>query len=347
MRNRLTAELVGTFWLVFGGCGSAVLAAAFPGLGIGFLGVALAFGLTVLTGVYAVGHISGAHFNPAVTVGLAAGRRFPWSEVGPYVVAQVIGAIIASTVLYVIASGKAGFTLDAGFAANGYGAHSPGGYSMLAGLVAEVVLTAMFLVVILGATDRRAPAGFAGIAIGLALTLIHLIGIPVTKPVRQPGAQHRTRDLRRRLGPRSASGSSVRARVAGGADVDSPGDAQPARCGSRSSTCRDLAAVRAFAARFAPARVDVLIHNAGVLPATREETAEGLELTLATNVIGPFLLTHLLQPKLAGRRRRAGHLRFVWRACTCSACRWTICSGRSGASTASPPMRRPSGWRSF
>lgn len=191
MSNRLTAELVGTFWLVFGGCGSAVLAAAFPGLGIGFLGVALAFGLTVLTGVYAVGHVSGGHFNPAVTVGLAAGRRFPWSEVAPYVIAQVIGAIIASAVLYVIASGKAGFTLDAGFAANGYGEHSPGGYSMLAGLVAEVVLTAMFLVVILGATDRRAPAGFAGIAIGLALTLIHLIGIPVTNtsvnPARSTG----------------------------------------------------------------------------------------------------------------------------------------------------------------
>jgi aquaporin Z len=191
MSNRLTAELVGTFWLVFGGCGSAVLAAAFPGLGIGFLGVALAFGLTVLTGVYAVGHVSGGHFNPAVTVGLAAGRRFPWSEVAPYVIAQVIGAVIASTVLYVIASGKAGFTLDAGFAANGYGEHSPGGYSMLAGLVTEVVLTAMFLVVILGATDRRAPAGFAGIAIGLALTLIHLIGIPVTNlsvnPARSTG----------------------------------------------------------------------------------------------------------------------------------------------------------------
>lgn len=189
MTNRLTAELVGTFWLVFGGCGSAVLAAAFPGFGIGFLGVA--FGLTVLTGVYAVGHVSGGHFNPAVTVGVAAGRRFPWSEVAPYVIAQVIGAIIASTVLYVIASGKAGFTLDAGFAANGYGEHSPGGYSMLAGLVAEVVLTAMFLVVILGATDRRAPAGFAGIAIGLALTLIHLIGIPVTNlsvnPARSTG----------------------------------------------------------------------------------------------------------------------------------------------------------------
>lgn len=191
MRNRLTAEFVGTFWLVFGGCGSAVLAAGFPGLGIGFLGVALAFGLTVLTGVYAVGHVSGGHFNPAVTVGLAAGRRFPWSEVGPYVVAQVIGGIVASAVLYAIASGKAGFTLDAGFAANGYGDHSPGGYSMFAGLVAEVVLTGMFLVVILGATDRRAPVGFAGIAIGLALTLIHLIGIPVTNlsvnPARSTG----------------------------------------------------------------------------------------------------------------------------------------------------------------
>jgi len=191
MRNRLTAEFIGTFWLVFGGCGSAVLAAGFPNLGIGFLGVALAFGLTVLTGVYAVGHVSGGHFNPAVTVGLAAGRRFPWPEVGPYVVAQVIGGIVASAVLYAIASGKAGFTLDAGFAANGYGEHSPGGYSMFAGLVAEVVLTAMFLVVILGATDRRAPVGFAGIAIGLALTLIHLIGIPVTNlsvnPARSTG----------------------------------------------------------------------------------------------------------------------------------------------------------------
>lgn len=191
MTNRLTAELVGTFWLVFGGCGSAVLAAGFPDLGIGFLGVALAFGLTVLTGVYALGHISGGHFNPAVSVGLAAGGRFPWSEVGPYVVAQVIGGIVASAVLFVIASGKAGFTLDAGFASNGYGEHSPGGYSLLACLVAEVVLTAMFLVVILGATDKRAPAGFAGIPIGLALTLIHLIGIPVTNlsvnPARSTG----------------------------------------------------------------------------------------------------------------------------------------------------------------
>lgn len=190
MSNRLAAEFVGTFWLVFGGCGSAVLAAGFPELGIGFLGVALAFGLTVVTGAYAFGHVSGAHFNPAVTVGLAAGGRFPWSEVVPYVIAQVIGAAIASTVLYVIASGKPDFVLG-GFAANGFGEHSPGGYSMLAALVAEVVLTAMFLVIILGATDHRAATGFAGIAIGLALTLIHLIGIPVTNlsvnPARSTG----------------------------------------------------------------------------------------------------------------------------------------------------------------
>lgn len=185
------AEFLGTFWLVFGGCGSAVLAAAFPDVGIGFAGVALAFGLTVLTGVYALGHISGGHFNPAVTVGLATARRFPWSDAGPYIVTQVIGAVVASAVLYVIASGKAGFSLAGGFAANGFGAHSPGGYSMLSALVAEIVLTAMFLVVILGATDRRAPAGFAGLAIGLALTLIHLIGIPVTNlsvnPARSTG----------------------------------------------------------------------------------------------------------------------------------------------------------------
>jgi aquaporin Z len=191
MTNRLAAETVGTFWLVFGGCGSAVLAAGFPELGIGFAGVALAFGLTVLTGVYGVGHISGGHFNPAVSVGLATARRFPWGEVVPYVVAQVVGAIIAAAVLYVIASGKEGFSLAGGFASNGYGEHSPGGYSLLAALVAEIVLTAMFLVVILGATDRRAPAGFAGIAIGLALTLIHLIGIPVTNlsvnPARSTG----------------------------------------------------------------------------------------------------------------------------------------------------------------
>jgi len=188
---RLIAECLGTFWLVFGGCGSAVLAAGFPEVGIGFLGVALAFGLTVLTMAYAIGHISGCHLNPAVTVGLATARRFSWSDVGPYVAAQVIGAIAASAVLYLIASGKAGFTLADGFAANGFGAHSPGGYSMLAAFVAEVVLTAFFLVVILGATDPRAPAGFAGIAIGLSLTLIHLIGIPVTNlsvnPARSTG----------------------------------------------------------------------------------------------------------------------------------------------------------------
>ncbi len=189
--RRLTAECLGTFWLVFGGCGSAVLAAGFPEVGIGFLGVALAFGLTVLTMVYAIGPVSGAHLNPAVTVGLAAARRFPWGDVVPYVAAQVAGAIVAAAVLWVIASGKVGFTLADGFAANGYGAHSPGGYSLGAGLVAEVVLTAMFLVVILGATDRRAPGGFAGVAIGLALTLIHLIGIPVTNvsvnPARSTG----------------------------------------------------------------------------------------------------------------------------------------------------------------
>jgi aquaporin Z len=191
LKNRLAAELIGTFWLVFGGCGSAVLAAAFPEVGIGLLGVSLAFGLTVLTMAYAVGHISGCHLNPAVTVGLATARRFAWSDVVPYIVAQLIGAVAAAAVLYAIASGKEGFTLAAGFAANGYGAHSPGGYPMFSALVAEVVLTAMFLFIILGATDRRAPAGIAGIAIGLALTLIHLIGIPVTNlsvnPARSTG----------------------------------------------------------------------------------------------------------------------------------------------------------------
>jgi aquaporin Z len=191
LANRTCAEMMGTFWLVFGGCGSAVLAAAFPQFGIGFLGVAFAFGLTVLTMAYAIGHISGCHLNPAVTVGLAAGRRFPWREVIPYVVAQVAGAVIAAAALYVIASGKTGFSLDGGFAANGFGEHSPGGYSLLAALVAEVVLTFMFLMIILGATDRRAPAGFAPIAIGLGLTLIHLIGIPVTNtsvnPARSTG----------------------------------------------------------------------------------------------------------------------------------------------------------------
>ena len=180
LSKRATAELFGTFWLVFGGCGSAVLAAAFPQLGIGFYGVALAFGLTVLTMAYAIGHISGCHLNPAVSLGLVAGKRFPASELLPYVIAQVLGGILAAGVLFVIASGKAGFDVHAGFASNGYAAHSPGGYSLMACAVAEIVLTAFFLMIIMGATDKRAPAGFAPIAIGLGLTLIHLIGIPVT-----------------------------------------------------------------------------------------------------------------------------------------------------------------------
>ncbi|MFK2919383.1 aquaporin Z [Dyella koreensis] len=191
MGKRFTAELFGTFWLVFGGCGSAVLAAAFPDLGIGFAGVALAFGLTVVTMAYAVGHISGGHFNPAVTVGLCAGGRFPAKDVLPYIVAQVIGGIAAGAVLYAIASGKAGFDASAGFASNGYGDHSPGGYSLHAAIVAELVLTAFFLIVIHGSTDKRAPAGFGPLAIGLALTLIHLISIPVTNtsvnPARSTG----------------------------------------------------------------------------------------------------------------------------------------------------------------
>jgi aquaporin Z len=178
--RRATAEFIGTFWLVFGGCGAAVLAAAYPNLGIGFVGVALAFGLTVLTMAYAIGHISGCHLNPAVSVGLAVGKRFPASELPAYIIAQLVGAVVGSAVLYVIASGKAGFDLAGGFASNGYGVHSPGGYSLQACAVAEVVLTFMFLFIILGATDRRAPAGLAPIAIGLGLTLIHLIGIPVT-----------------------------------------------------------------------------------------------------------------------------------------------------------------------
>ena len=191
LSKKLAAEFIGTFWLVFGGCGSAVLAAAFPNVGIGLLGVSLAFGLTVLTMAYSIGHISGCHLNPAVSVGLVAGGRFSSSELLPYIVAQLAGAAVASTVLYIIASGAAGFSLAGGFAANGYGAHSPGGYSMLAALVAEVVLTFMFLFIILGSTDSRAPAGFAPIAIGLSLTLIHLIGIPVTNlsvnPARSTG----------------------------------------------------------------------------------------------------------------------------------------------------------------
>ncbi len=191
LTKRAMAEFMGTFWLVFGGCGSAVLSAAFPSLGIGFLGVALAFGLTVLTMAFAIGHISGCHLNPAVSVGLAVAKRFPGKELPAYVVAQVIGGIAAAAVLYVIASGKAGFDLAGGFASNGYGAHSPGGYTMIAALVAEVVLTFMFLMIILGSTDRRAAPGFAPIAIGLGLTLIHLIGIPVTNlsvnPARSTG----------------------------------------------------------------------------------------------------------------------------------------------------------------
>lgn len=191
MTKRFAAEFFGTFWLVFGGCGSAVLAAAFPDVGIGLLGVSLAFGFTVLTMAYAVGPISGGHFNPAVSVGLLAGGRFSGAALIPYIIAQVVGAIVAGGVLYLIASGKADFDVSAGFASNGYGAHSPGGYSFFACLIAEVVLTFMFLLIIMGATDSRAPQGFAPIAIGLALTLIHLIGIPVTNlsvnPARSTG----------------------------------------------------------------------------------------------------------------------------------------------------------------
>ncbi|MDX3904695.1 MAG: aquaporin Z [Pigmentiphaga sp.] len=191
MSKRLCAEFLGTFWLVLGGCGSAVLAAAFPELGIGFAGVSLAFGLTVVTMAYAVGHISGGHFNPAVTVGLVAGGRFPAKDAIPYLIAQVIGGLAAGAVLYLIASGKAGFDAGAGFASNGYGEHSPGGYSLTAAIVCELVLTAFFLIVIHGATDKRAPAGMAPLAIGLALTLIHLISIPVTNtsvnPARSTG----------------------------------------------------------------------------------------------------------------------------------------------------------------
>ncbi|HET7132529.1 MAG TPA: aquaporin Z [Gammaproteobacteria bacterium] len=191
MFAKLSAETLGTFWLVLGGCGSAVLAAAFPQVGIGLVGVSLAFGLTVLTGAYALGPISGAHFNPAVSVGLWAGGRFPGSQLLPYVIAQVVGAIAGAAVLYVIASGQAGFSTAGGFAANGYAEHSPGGYSLVAAVVSELVMTFMFLIVILGATHRRAPVGFAGIAIGLALTLIHLISIPVTNtsvnPARSTG----------------------------------------------------------------------------------------------------------------------------------------------------------------
>ena len=190
LRNKVAAEFIGTFWLVFGGCGSAVLAAAFPEVGIGFLGVALAFGLTVLTMAYAIGHISGCHLNPAVSVGLFVGKRFAASELVPYVVAQVLGGIAGAAVLYFIASGQDGFQAG-GFASNGFGEHSPGGYSMVAALIAEIVLTFAFLFVILGATDKRAPAALAPVAIGLCLTLIHLIGIPVdnlsVNPARSTG----------------------------------------------------------------------------------------------------------------------------------------------------------------
>ncbi|HEX3537794.1 MAG TPA: aquaporin Z [Stellaceae bacterium] len=191
LSKKLGAEFIGTFWLVLGGCGSAVLAAKFPEVGIGLVGVALAFGLTVLTMAYALGHVSGGHFNPAVTIGLFAGGRTPAGELLPYILAQLAGAIVAAGLLYLIASGKPGFDLAAGFAANGYGEHSPGGYSLAAGLISELVLTAGFLFVIMGATDARAPAGFAPIAIGLALTLIHLISIPITNtsvnPARSTG----------------------------------------------------------------------------------------------------------------------------------------------------------------
>jgi aquaporin Z len=191
MSKKLGAEFIGTFWLVLGGCGSAVLAAAFPDVGIGLLGVSLAFGLTVLTMAFAIGHISGCHLNPAVSVGLMVGGRFPASELVPYVIAQVLGGLAGGAILYVIATGQAGFDVTAGFASNGFGEHSPGGYTLMAALVTEIVMTFMFLIIILGATDKRAPAGLAPIAIGLGLTLIHLISIPVTNtsvnPARSTG----------------------------------------------------------------------------------------------------------------------------------------------------------------
>jgi MIP family channel proteins len=191
MSKRLCAEFIGTFWLVLGGCGSAVLAAAFPNVGIGLHGVALAFGLTVLTMAFAIGHISGCHLNPAVSIGLFAGGRFPGKDLVPYIIAQVLGGVAGAAVLFLIASGKMGFDVAAGFASNGYGEHSPGGYSLLAGLVTEIVMTMMFLFIIMGATDKRAPQGFAPIAIGLGLTLIHLISIPITNtsvnPARSTG----------------------------------------------------------------------------------------------------------------------------------------------------------------
>jgi aquaporin Z len=189
--NRLMAEFIGTFWLVFGGCGAAIFSAAFPQLGIGFLGVALAFGLTVMTMAFAIGHISGCHLNPAVTCGLWAGGRFAAKDVIPYIIVQVLGAVLGAAILYLIASGRPEFSLSGGFAANGYGEHSPGGYSLAAAVIAEITLTAMFLVIIMGSTDVRVPVGFAPIAIGLGLTLIHLVGIPITNasinPARSSG----------------------------------------------------------------------------------------------------------------------------------------------------------------
>lgn len=191
LTKKLGAEFIGTFWLVLGGCGSAVLAAAFPGVGIGLLGVSLAFGLTVLTMAFAIGHISGCHLNPAVSIGLWSSGRFSSAELGPYIVAQVAGGLTGAAILYVIATGQAGFDVTAGFASNGYAEHSPGGYSLTAALVTEIVMTFMFLIIILGATDKRAPQGFAPIAIGLGLTLIHLISIPITNtsvnPARSTG----------------------------------------------------------------------------------------------------------------------------------------------------------------
>ncbi len=191
LTKKLGAEFIGTFWLVLGGCGSAVLAAAFPDVGIGLLGVSLAFGLTVLTMAFAIGHISGCHLNPAVSIGLWSGGRFSASELGPYIIAQVAGGLAGAAILYIIASGQAGFDVTAGFASNGFGEHSPGGYSMTAALVTEIVMTFMFLIIILGATDARAPTGLAPVAIGLGLTLIHLISIPVTNtsvnPARSTG----------------------------------------------------------------------------------------------------------------------------------------------------------------
>ena len=191
LTKKLSAEFIGTFWLVLGGCGSAVLAAAFPGMGIGFLGVALAFGLTLLTMAYAIGHISGCHINPAVSIGLWSGGRFSTAELIPYIIVQVAGGLAGAAVLYIIASGQAGFDVTAGFASNGYGVHSPGGYSLTAALVTEIVMTFMFIIIILGATDKRAPQGFAPIAIGFGLVLVHLISIPVTNtsvnPARSTG----------------------------------------------------------------------------------------------------------------------------------------------------------------